>query len=198
MKKNSKRSRFNFEIPIVILIAGMLIILINVGNDKLDQINLADIELLFMDIGDDPTGEMHKDLAEHIQQFRPNVCRMIEVYDETFNMVIRLGFDEEATEESYNSILDHPKFINFLTNNERGHTSIEIDDHIEYVYFRWQETTDGDRLLFMIYTYKPIVRNLWLLDFIAYNILILVCVLFMIISLRRRNESIRRLNELSR
>lgn len=202
MKQPSRSTRVtSFEIPIVILIAILMIVLMNFANNKLSELIISDAEALFMSSDHNPDDQMHTDLAESMSEFRPDICKMIEIYNDELEMLIRVQFDDEIDEidGNYydNDISQYKTLMNLITHNADGHTSIDIDDMTEYIYFKWSESDDGERFLFIIYTYKPIVRNLWVFHLICYTILVLICFLLLRLSLKSHSEKIRLYNEMT-
>lgn len=195
-ERSSKKRKWNLEIPIVITIAGLMLVLINFSDKKLDELIVSDAEVLFMDIDHDPNDQMHADLAERVAEFRPDTYKMIEVYDKSLNEVVSIDFNESESDIK-ESIHDYPELVNLLMNNSDGHTSIDVDDSTEYIYFRWSYDDNGTPYLFIIYTYKPIVKYFWVFHLICYTILFMICTLLMRLSLKSHSDKIRYYNEIS-
>lgn len=194
---NKKTHRVNLEIPIIIIIAGLMLVLIKFSDTKLDELIVSDAEVLFMNIDHDSTDQMHIDLAERMSEFRPNTYKMIEVYDSELNEIISIQFDENLIVES-NTITNYPDLVSLLMNNTDGHTSKNIGDSTEYIYFKWSYDGDNVPYLFIIYTYKPIVKYLWVFHLICYIILFMICALLLRISLKSHSEKIKYYGELSK
>ncbi len=195
MKK--KMYKVNLEIPIIIIIAGLMLVLIRFFDKKLDELIVSDAEVLFMDIDHDSTDQMHIDLAERISEFRPDTYKMIEVYDQQLNEIISIRFDENFDIEP-NTITNYPDLVSLLMNNTDGHTSKNIGDSTEYIYFKWSYDKENIPYLFIIYTYKPIVKYIWVFHLICYIILFMVCALLLRISLKSHSEKIKYYSELSK
>lgn len=189
------RRRLNLEIPIVMLIAGLILVLMNFANKKLNELIISDTEVLFMDIDHDSTDQMHADFAERIADFRPDLYKMIEVYDGKLNEIVSINFAED--EYAKGNINDHPRLIELLTTNADGHASRDIDGSTEYIYFKWSYDDMGNPYLFIIYTYKPIVRHLWVFNVICYIVMLLICILLLRLSLKSHSEKIRLYNKLT-
>ena len=192
---NSKRKvNFNIELILVIIIAISLIFLMNFANSKLNELITSDREALLME--HDPNNTVHEELANRILDFRPNACKMIEVYSSDFKPLFRVQFEEHS--DYSESIQNHSELINLLKTNKDGHTSITIDDVEEDVYFRWEKMTSNDMCLVIIYMSRPVVENLWVFNAICYIILILVCILILRLHLRNHSEKIKYYSKLSR
>lgn len=193
--KRSGRIKVNFEIPIIILIAGLIIVLMNFTNRKLAELSASDAEVLFIaeDAAQDP--EFSQILGEAIQEYKTEACKMVEMYDDELNLLVKIEFG--ANISPGNMLVNYPQLVDILINNESGNTSIEIGDSIEYVYFRWADTESGERVLFMIYTSKETVHNFWIINALCYAILILVGLLMVSMIIRRSNDRIEYYNEIS-
>lgn len=197
MNSNGKsvRKGINLEIPIVIVIAGLILALMNFANKKINELIVSDTEVLFMDIDHDSTDQMHADFAERIADFRPDLYKMIEVYDGKLNEIVSINFSED--EYAKGNINDHPSLIELLTTNADGHASRDVDGSTEYIYFKWSYDDNEQPYLFIIYTYKPIVRHLWVFNVICYVIILLMCILLLRLSLKSHSEKIKLYNRIS-
>lgn len=195
MGNKFRKRRVNLEIPIVVTIAILMVILINFSDNKLNELIVSDAEALFMSVDHDPNDAMHTELAEKMSEFRPDTYKMIEVFDTNLDLVIRVQFDEN---DQYENIWNYPELVELLTNNDDGHTSIEVDDEwSEYIYFKWSASEDGEMYLFIIYTYKPIVRNLWIFHAICYTILMMICGLLIRLSMRSYSDKLKYYNDIT-
>lgn len=193
--KRSNYHRWNIEIPIIILIAGLIIVLMNFTNRKLDEIAMSDAEVLFIDTTIQTDDTLYGELSKAIQEFRPESCKLVEIYDEDLNLLIKIEF--LTNEGKSDQVLsEYPQLVEILTNNESGSTSIETDDVVEYVYFKWAYTESGERILFMVYTAKAQVHSIWVIDALCYAILILVGILMVVVSIRNNHERIRYYNDM--
>lgn len=175
MKATRNRSRFVMDIIIIILIAVSLIYLLYFTNSKFNEIITSDREALLIE--HDPDDPIHALLAEEIVDFRPDACKMIEVYNEEYENIFRVQFKEEDEEYIKSSLTDYPELIDLFNNNEDGHTEITIGQEDEDIYFRWTYTQEGEKCLFIIYMSRPIVKNLWVCTAISIFIMILVGIL---------------------
>lgn len=177
MKINNirKQSRFVIDIFIILLIALSLIFLMYFINSKFNEIITSDKEALLIE--HDPNDPIHTILAEEITDFRPESCKMIEVYNEKFDNIFRVQFKEDQDHNTLNPLLEYPDLMDIFNNHENGHTEITIGNDVEDVYFRWTYTPEGERCLFIIYMSRPIVKNLWICTMICIFIMILVGIL---------------------
>ena len=173
--KSPKKQNFTFEIIIIILIACCMIFLVNFANNKLDEIVTSDREALLM--SNVENSQMREELARQIVQFRPDACKMIEVFSEDFELMFKVQFKDETTHQ--NILTEHEDLMNLLKSNKEGQTTIEIGDETEDVYFRWENTCTGEKCLIIIYMAKPIVRNVWVVSVVAYVVIVLVFILLL-------------------
>lgn len=195
---NSTRKKRNpgykIEMGIIFIIAGCLLFLIFFADRKLEEIIISDREALL--IQHDPTDKLHEELADSIIDFRPDACKMIEVFSEDLQPIFRIQFrdDDEHTKEE---LEDYPELVRLLNNNEDGHTQVTIGDEEEDVYFRWTETVSGDKRLVIIYMSRPIVHNMWVFHLVCYTILILVFILFILLQLKGHRDKVEQYKTIS-
>lgn len=196
MYRDNPKRKLNMDILVVVIIAGLILILVNFMDSKLDELIVSDAEVLFTDINHDPSDEMHAELAEKIAEFRPDVYKMIELYDGELNEIMTVKFNETDGTEVNTNIKDYPELTSLILNYPDGHTSRTIDDTVEYIYFKWSYDDENVPYLFIIYTYKPLVKYVWMLKLICYSILFLTCFLLMRLSLKSKSEKIKYYNSL--
>lgn len=187
MKKTNKRHSFTIDRLIVVTIALCMIFLIKFAENKLNEVLVSDREALLIE--HDENNPLHEELAQEIIGFRPDACKMIEVFSEDFQPIFRVQFKEDDDHLSQ-SLYDFPELMSLLKENNDGHTNVTINEEEEDVYFRWTTTTTGERCLFIIYMSRPIVKNLWVFSFVSYMILILVFILFFRLQLKNHYERI--------
>lgn len=187
-KKSIKIYKFNIERAIVLIIALCMIFLINFANTKLNEIAISEREALLMK--HDPINPIHNELAQKIREFRPDVCKMIEVYSDEFDQLFSVQF-KENTLTINNNLSDYAELVELFKTNKEGHTNIEIDDNEEDIYFQWVDTSEGKHYLIIIYMSKPIVENLWVFEFVCYLILVLVFVLIIRLHMIQQQDKIR-------
>lgn len=182
-----KLSKITFEVAIIILIAICMIILIIFSNNKLDEVITSDREALLMK--HDPDNPIHQDLAEEIIDFRPDACKMIEVYSEKFESLFKVHF--KTNHDHKDNLLDYKDLVRLFKNNKEGHTTITVGDEEEDVYFRWTKTANDEMCLVVIYMSRPIVKNLWVFSALCYTILLLIFILLIRILIKYHNDKIR-------
>lgn len=168
-----KRPFLNIETILVLLIAGCIIFLNAFTTGKMNEIDSAGNDALF--IRQDLPYQDSEVLAEEIIKYHPDTCKMIEMYDENFEMVFSIQFDEEMSD--CNNIHDYPDLINLFKDSNEGQTTITINDIEEYVYFQWIPNNRGENRLIVVYSIKQEVRNIWVFTFVCYMVLILVFIL---------------------
>lgn len=188
MNHKKKRFRLNIEVVIIFAIAACVIFLINFADSKLNEVILSDQEALL--IRHDPDNPVHEDLAKQIIEFRPDACKMVEVFTKDFDPMFRIQFKEDDILDD-TRITDYPDLMEVFMNNKEGHTNLVIDDYEEDVYFQWTELSTGEVYLVIIYMSRPVVHNLWVFSFVCYLILILIGVLLIRVNLQSHSEKIR-------
>lgn len=194
MKPTNKKTIFTLESFIILLIASGMIFLINFANSKLNEIFISEQEALL--INNVPSNPIHKQLGEEIQYFRPEACKMIEVFSSEFIPEFTVQFDT-TSQIPENSIKDYPDLLELFKANSEGHTSITIDDKEEDVYFKWVTTSTNEYYLVIIYMSRHKVENLWVFNFVCYLILILVFILLIRLHIIRHNDHIQYYRSLS-
>jgi hypothetical protein len=142
------------------------------ANAKLNQFDEQEDAMLLMH--PNQYDEVDEELAKTIITFRPEACKLIELYDENFQSVFKVTFTEETDDIKYNNLSDYDDLVEMFKASPQGHTSFEIDDQEEDIVFEWTESSDGTRYLIIIYMSRPMVRNTWVFSFVCYIILILV------------------------
>lgn len=193
-KKLMKTYKFNIERAIVFSIALCMIFLINFANTKLNEIVISEREALLMK--HNPINPIHNELAQKIREFRPDVCKMIEVYSDEFNQLFSVQFKENSPTIN-NNLSDYAELVELFETNEEGHTNIKIGDDEEDIYFQWTTTSEGKRYLIIIYMSKPIVENLWVFEFVCYLILILIFILIIRLHIIQQQDKIRYYQKIS-
>lgn len=186
-KGNNKKHKYGLDYIILFLTGLCLVFLMNFADAKLNEVIESDREALLIKHDDD--NPIHAQLAEEIIKFRPDSCKMIEVYSETYDQILTVQFKEG--EGNFDSIItDHKELVNLFENNEEGHTEVNINDDIEDVYFRWTTTTTGEKCLFIIYMSRPIVENLWVFKAICIFIMLLVAILIIRIAMHDHDQAL--------
>lgn len=160
------------EILIMIIISICIIFLIGFVNDKFEEYEGVEEAMLFIR----ETPEYNVDetiLSQEMMNFRPNGCKLIELYTEDFQPVFRVAFTNDESLSNFDELYEYPKLTSIFESEEYGHTSFEIGDQKEDIIFEWTESTDGNRYLLIVYMVRPIVENIWVFSLICYIILIL-------------------------
>lgn len=170
---HKKRSFFNVETILVLLIAGCMIFLNAFTTGKMNELDAAGQNALF--IRQDLPYQDSEVLAEEIIQYHPDSCKMIEMYDENFEMVFSIQFDKEMAE--CNNIHKYPELINLFKESKEGQTTITLGDIDQYVYFQWTSNNRGENRLIVVYSTKEEVQNIWVFTFVCYMVLIMVFIL---------------------
>ncbi len=168
-------SNAKVEIALVMLIAICMLMLIQISNIKLNEVMSTNNSII---LRENPDKEIDNLLTKEIIKYKPDACTMMEIYDDNYNMIMRVPFSPiDDTPRSYFNLGDHKGLKDLLGKYPEGHTRIQMGDNEEDVYFRWTETNDSKRRLAIIYIARPVVKHLWLIPFLCYLILILIFIL---------------------
>ena len=171
--KQRKKSRLYIETILIIFIAFCIVFLNFFMGKKVKEMNVTGLNSMFVKSG--ISFEESEDFANQITKYKPNYCKMIEIYDESYELIISLTFIDENISNS--DIRDYQELINIFNSNEHGQTTVNIDDHKESVYFQWIENDRNERRLLLIYSSFHIIDDLWIFSFVCYLILILMFIL---------------------
>lgn len=185
-KNINKHPIFNVEMLILVVIAALMIFLINFANAKFNEVVSVDREALLMNAN--PESPISDDLAKEIVDFRPESCKMIELFSKDFELIFRVQFREGDENRSYENIENHKELMDLFLNNKEGHTNIIVDGEEEDIYFRWTVTNTGEPSLMIIYMARPVVKNLWVFSFVCYIILILIFALVIMMKYRLHRQ----------
>lgn len=179
IKKDSIRQRIqfiNFQIVIIILISICIVCLMSLSNYKINKIFESHREsLLTTEFG---SSELNEKLADAIIEFRPDMCKMIEIYSTDFDLIMKMKFDPSDDRENNDPAIENfPELMNLLRINNEGNTTIRTEDEEEDVYFRHVTLSSGEECVIIIYMTRTLVKHIWLINFLGYFTLLLVFVL---------------------
>ena len=183
------------EIIIMILISFCILFLIAFTNNKLDEFDEREEAML---MHPNQREDIDEDLAKKIIAFRPDACKLIELYDENFQSVFKVAFTDETDDIRYNNLTEYPDLIALFQSAPQGHTSFEIDGKKEDIVFEWTDSSDGNKYLLIVYISRPIVKNTWIFSFVCYIILILVFTLMTRMMFKQNNARIQHYKSLSK
>ena len=195
-KTHNNEGSMVVEIIIMILISFCILFLIAFTNNKLDEFDEREEAMLLMH--PNQREEIDEDLANKIIAFRPDACKLIELYDENFQSVFKVAFTDETDDIKYNNLTEYPDLVSLFESSPQGHTSFEIDNKKEDIVFEWTESADGNRYLLIVYMSRPIVKNTWIFSFVCYIILILVFTLMSRMMFKQNKARIQHYRSLSK
>ena len=195
-KTHNNEGSMVVEIIIMILISFCILFLIAFTNNKLDEFDEREEAMLLMH--PNQREEIDEDLANKIIAFRPDACKLIELYDENFQSVFKVAFTDETDDIKYNNLTEYPDLVSLFESSPQGHTSFEIDNKKEDIVFEWTESSDGNRYLLIVYMSRPIVKNTWIFSFVCYIILILVFTLMSRMMFKQNKARIQHYRSLSK
>lgn len=162
------------EIFLVILIALCMLTLINVSNSKVNEILASNNSIL---LRQNPDTQIEGLLSKEMLMYKTEACTMMETFDSNYNLIGRIEFVDDHHNHHTPDIKKYPALQSLFNQYPEGHARIQIDDCEEDIYFRWTDTDSGRHILAVIYIARPIVKNLWMIPFICYLILILIFIL---------------------
>ena len=195
-KTHNNEGSVAVEIIIMILISFCILFLIAFTNNKLDEFDEREEAMLLMH--PNQREDIDEDLAKKIIAFRPDACKLIELYDENFQSVFKVAFTDETDDIRYNNLTEYPDLIALFQSAPQGHTSFEIDGKKEDIVFEWTDSSDGNKYLLIVYISRPIVKNTWIFSFVCYIILILVFILMTRMMFKQNNARIQHYKSLSK
>jgi hypothetical protein len=152
-----------------------MLTLIHVSNSKLNEVLSGNNSIL---LRENPDKQIEGLLAQEMIPYKLEACTMMETYDKDFNLLGRIPF-VDGYDHNVPDIRKYDKLISLFNKYPEGHTRLQRGDNEEDIYFRWTNTTSGDRVFVLIYISRPVVHNLWMIPFLCYLILILIFTLVM-------------------
>lgn len=174
MKNKKLKSIFNIETIIILIIAACVLFLNVFTANKIYELQRVGTEAMFIMDGLEYANS--EELGSEIVKYRPDSYKMIEVYDESYELLFSLQFDQNYKVYN-NDIYNHKNLLYLLENSEKGQTTISNGEYDEQVYFQWMTNNRGEKRLVIVYSTKEIVGNIWMFSFVCYIILILIFIL---------------------
>lgn len=189
MKGKKRGLSINLDTLIILAIGAGILFLNIFTTRKLNELEHARKSAIF--IRDDLQFIEDDDLAEEIKDYIPDAYKMIELYDEKYDLLFQVQFSDPK--EGYipkSNIKSYPTFFELLENQEEGQTSLKMGEKEENVYFKWVSNNRGERRLLIVYNSINTVSGIWLFSLVCYLVLILVFVLLIRQHTKRYNEKI--------
>lgn len=139
-------------------------------------------------------------LERLIQEYQPSPAKMIEVFDEDYNLALRIDFDENS-DTTYKNIKDFPELMEYFDQNREGHTYFKSAENRETdLYFRWYmvnghngRDVNGNEIehLVLIFMTRATEISYIMNRFLSYAILILAFTIVLIALRKQRDEKMR-------
>lgn len=167
-----RKHDYLIDLAIVIIIAICMIFLNVFLSIKLDELNNASRDAIF--IKDNIEDIDSEEIKEEIKDYLPSSCQMIELYDDNFNLIFQVQFADDVDIEHKNDLRDHKNLINHIQSNQEGQTSFMIGDNEQDIYYKWLTNERGENRLILVYSDITNVKYLWIIPFICYLVIILV------------------------
>ena len=184
MMKEKATLFFNVDTLIIVLIAISIMFLNSFTLSKLDELQKAKNEAIFVK-GDVVFGDEER-FAEEIVSYLPDSYKMIELYDENLELGFQVRFSDEYIPKA--DITQYPNIVEILRNNEEGQTKVDIGGTEQDVYFKWIDN-EGQRRLLIVYSSIQAVSGLWIFSFVCYGVLLLVFILFIRLKFRTYKDN---------
>lgn len=182
-----KNNNVVIDIILVGLIALCMLTLIHVSNNKLNEVLSTNNSII---LRENPDKYVDGLLAKELVKYKLDACTMVETYDQDFNVILRIAFNDDYQDRNFSDLKRHESLKQLFNKYPEGHTRMQIGDHEEDVYFRWTETNNSERRLALIYLARPVVKNLWMIPFLCYLILILIFILVVRLYISRQRDRI--------
>lgn len=192
-QKRGLKSFLNIETLIILIIAGCLMFLNIFTVSKLNELENAGKDSVFLI--DNISFDDQEAFAEEINSYLGESCKMIELYDNNFNVIFQIQFSGDSIKT--NDIREYAALVNIINTNPEGQTSISINGMEQEVYFRWVKNEAGEDRLLLVYSAIKEVEGLWLFSFVCWMIMILVFVLLIRLHSNRYNEQIKEYSRLT-
>lgn len=149
------------------------------------------------------------ELERLIKEYQSNPAKMIEVYDENYDLAFRINFaDTDDSDTHYKNIKDFPKLMEYFTVNREGHTYFKASENKETdLYFRWYMVNnhqgpagvEGDtEHLVLIFMTRPEAISYVMNRVFSYAILVLAFVIVLVALRKQRDEKMRLLESNSK
>lgn len=187
MDRKKLVSIFNIETIIILIITACVLFLNTFAANKMYELERVGTEAMF--VADGLNYSNSEQLGNEIVKYRPDSYKMIEIYNESFELLFSLQFDENRKIYN-NNIYDHEELLYLLNNTDKGQTLITVGDYKEQVYFEWMTNNKNEKRLVIVYSTKEIVNNIWMFSFICYIILILIFILLIRLHTKNYNDKI--------
>jgi len=173
IKKVKLLKYFNWEMLIIVAIAGCLLFVNTFTVTKINEMESARSNAVFlMDEIEFPEQE---EFTEELQGYLKDSYKMIELYDDNFDLLFQIQFNDDYLSKA--DIKTEPELISLLKRNKEGQASIVVNEDEEDVYFKWITNNNGEERLLMVYSAIKNVKGLWLFSFTCWMIMILIFVL---------------------
>lgn len=191
--KNKGLHDFKIEVILAIFIAACVIGLMYVNETREREVNERYLETLL--ISTDQITVVDEDLKELITDYRPRPYKMIEIYNEDYELTFRIQFRGESINVK-DDITNHPDLIAYFESHSEGHTYYTINDDETDVYFRWCATDgqEGEQLV-IIYTSRQQQGNYWMHNMFCYLILIFAFMIVIFSMIKRGHDRVHRYQE---
>ena len=173
---------------IVAVIAVLMAGLITLINYNFNQI-VHDTDALIFRENSSPN--ISEDLKKGMEDYKLEKFPMLEIYDESFNQLLRLPLDQNNHKlVKYDSMKEQKDLQDIFMTYQEGYTKMNIDGHDEDIYFSWATTDKGNRELIIVYLSRPVIKMMWAIPFICYLILLLIFVIIIRLKLSIRRAKI--------
>ena len=187
MKKQGRDPLFYVEISIILVIAACMIFLNIFMERKIDELQQSAQDAVF--VREELDYQSENLLSEDIRELIPSAYKTIEIYDEDFNRLMQVCFNNQVPETQ--SIRESPELMRILSESNEGQTTYMVGDIEQSVYFRWLNNSNGETRLMIIYSAIQDVQNLWIFSMVSYLVIILAFVLLVILRYKAQAEAIK-------
>ena len=172
--KHRKHVGLYIQTMLIIIIAISLLFLTRFTNNKLRELESSSKEAMMLN--ENLMSSNKEELSKQLMTYRPEAYKRVEIYDENFNLIFSIILD------NYNvamNIKEYPQLMNELKTKSEGQATFEQNNYEANIYFKWNND-EGKKMLYIIYTRRSLVKDLWLFNFIAGGIMCLILILFLL------------------
>ena len=183
-----------FETGIIIVIACCVIFLNVFTTSKFTALKEAAQDSVFV-MDDIPISE-DDEFVEQVRSYLSDTYKMIELYDENFDLIFRVQFEEDDQYQP-NDIKEYKDIISRIQNTPEGQSRLIVGNSEQNFYYKWVENDRGEIRLLIVYSKVAMVQNLWVFNLVSYLIMILIFILLIKMHIHRYQDKISHYEEVT-
>ena len=194
--KKKRKIPLHIELILVFVIVMFQIITMATGNSIISQLSdVGKYGFMNTDVTDD--ADIMNSLQDYDLNFSPNTCKMISMYDQDLNLILRFVFMETP---GANAVRTNYSFREYVMTHDGGYMDIDIDNTTEHVFFRWIPDPHGTagKTLIVVRVNHPTYLYVWLYPILSILNVILIFALVITMMNKRQQDGIEHYKSLTR